>query len=135
MSCVTFRSIVLPVAGIFQLAGILANLSQNNQIPVSNAAPQGPLVVSGTLKAGQDNLITFNGVARRLRIQNESPGFIYWRTDAVASQDSPSLSPPASNAVIVEWLSVQCTTLHIFIPKGGTTKFNVSGGVKIEAYA
>jgi hypothetical protein len=135
MCSATFRSIIVPVAGVFQLAGILANLAQANQIPVSNASPQGPLTVNGKLVAGQDNLITFNGVARRLRIQNESSGFIYWRTDAVATADSPSLSPPASNAVIVEWLSVQCTTLHIFIPKSGTTLLNKSGGVKVEAYA
>jgi hypothetical protein len=117
---------------------ITASLSQSNQIPVSNAAPQGKLTITGSLSANSDNSLTFSGgatVARRIRIQNESSGVIYWETDATASAGSPSLAAPAANAVSAEWISVQCTTLHIFIPSGGTTTLNGSGGVKVTAYA
>lgn len=120
------------------IAAIASALSQSNQIPVSNAAPQGKLTISGTLTANSDNSLTFSGgatVARRIRIQNESSGVIYWETDATASAGSPSLAAPAANAVSAEWVAVQCTTLHIFIPSGGTTTLNGSGGVKVTAYA
>lgn len=117
---------------------VTAALSQTNQVPVCNSATQGKLTLSGTLTANSDNSITFSGgasVARRIRIQNESSGTIYWETDTTASAGSPSLAAPAANAVSVEWLSIQCTTLHIFIPSGGTTTLNGSGGVKVTAYA
>jgi hypothetical protein len=117
---------------------ITAALAQANQIPVSTAATQGALTLTGTLSANADNSITFSGgatVARRIRIQNESAGVIYWMTDATASAGSPSLISPAANAVSVEWIAIQCTTLHIFIPSGGTTTLNGANGVKVTAYA
>jgi len=120
------------------LVAVASALSQSNQLPVSNAAPQGKLTISGSLSANSDNSLTFSGgatVARRIRIQNESSGVIYWETDATASAGSPSLAAPAANAVSAEWIAVQCTTLHIFIPSGGTTTLNGSGGVKVTAYA
>jgi hypothetical protein len=120
------------------IAAIAASLSQANQVPVSNSAPQGKLTITGTLSANSDNSLTFSGgatVARRIRIQNESSGPIYWETDATASAGSPSLAAPAANAVSVEWIAVQCSALHIFIPSGGTTTLNGSGGVKVTAYA
>lgn len=120
------------------IVSIAAALSQTNQIPVSSSAAQGKLTLTGSLTANSDNSITFSGgatVARRIRIQNESGGVIYWETDATASAGSPSLAAPAANSVSVEWIAVQCTTLHIFIPSGGTTTLNGSGGVKITAYA
>ena len=120
------------------LTSVVAALSQSNQLPVSNAAPQGKLTITGSLSANSDNSLTFSGgatVARRIRIQNESSGVIYWETDATASAGSPSLASPAANAVSAEWIAVQCTTLHIFIPSGGTTTLNGSGGVKVTAYA
>jgi hypothetical protein len=125
------------------IASVAASLSQANQLPVSNAAPQTPLSLTitsngGVFAANLDNTITFSGgatVARRIRIQNESSGVIYWNTDATASAGSPSLAVPGSNAVSVEWIAVACTTLHIFVPSGGTTTLNGSGGVKVTAYA
>jgi hypothetical protein len=125
------------------IAAIAASLSQSNQVPVSNAAPQTPLTLtvtsnSGTFTNNLDNTITFSGgasVARRIRIQNESSGTIYWATDATASTGSPSLVAPPSNGVSVEWIAVQCTTLHIWVPSGGTTTLNGTGGVKVTAYA
>lgn len=125
------------------IAAVASSLSQANQLPVSNAAPQTPLTLtvtsnSGTFAANTDNTITFSGgasVARRIRIQNESSGVIYWATDATGSASSPSLAAPGSNAVSVEWIAVACTTLHIFVPSGGTTTLNGSGGVKVTAWA
>lgn len=117
---------------------ITAALAQANQIPVSNAGPQGLLTIAGTLTANSDNNITFSGgstVARRIRIQNESTGTIYWNADATASTGSPSLASPVSNAVMVEWINAQITTLHIWIPSGGTTSLNLTGGVKVTAWA
>ncbi len=120
------------------LVYVPANLSQANQVPVSNAGQQGMLTLTGSLVANSDNAITFSGnatIARRIRIQNESAGTIYWALDATASTGSPSLAAPAANAVMVEWINQQCTTLHIFIPSGGTTTLNGSGGVKVSAWA
>jgi hypothetical protein len=120
------------------IVSIASALAQANQIPVSSSAAQGKLTLTGTLTANSDNSITFSGgatVARRIRIQNESGGIIYWETDATASAGSPSLAAPAANSVSVEWIAVQCTTLHIFVPSGGTTTLNGSGGVKVTAYA
>jgi hypothetical protein len=87
------------------------------------------------LTANSDNTITFASTARRIRIQNESGGTIYWRCDGVASTAYPSLAAPGTNAVSVEWLAVQCSVLHIFVPTGGTTVLNGSGGVKVTAWA
>lgn len=125
------------------IAAITAALTQANQVPVSSAAQQGALTLtvtsnSGTFTNNLDNTITFSGnatAARRIRIQNESSGVIYWETDATASTGSSSLAAPAANAVSVEWIAVQCTTLHIWVPSGGTTTLNGSGGVKVKAYA
>jgi hypothetical protein len=121
------------------IASVASALTQANQIPVSSSAAQGKLTLSlSSLTANSDNGITFSGgatVARRIRIQNESSTAIYWETDATASAGSPSLAAPAANSVSVEWVAVQCTTLHIFIPTSGTTTLNGSGGVKITAYA
>jgi hypothetical protein len=121
------------------ISSVDAGLAQADQLPVSNAAPQGKLTLSlSSLTANSDNSITFSGgatVARRIRIQNESTTVIYWQTDATASAGSPSLAIPGSNAVSVEWVAIACTTLHIFIPSGGTTTLNGSGGVKVTAYA
>lgn len=132
----TFRPVLLGVGAA--VTGVAANLVQANQIPVSNAGQQGMLTITGTLTANSDNSLTFSGnstVARRIRIQNESSGTIYWALDATASAGSPSLAAPAANAVMVEWISMACTTLHIFIPTGGTTTLNGSGGVKVSAWA
>ncbi len=121
------------------VASVTAGLSQANQIPVSNAGQQGKLTLSlASLTANSDNAITFTGnstVARRIRIQNESSGTIYWDADTTASTGSPSLTAPANNAVTVEWVSMAISTLHIFVPAGGTTVVNGSGGVKISAWA
>lgn len=121
-----------------QIASIAANLAQANQIPVSAAGQQGQLTISGTLTANSDNSITFSGnatAARRIRIQNESTTVIYWSADTAASTGSPSLAVPGTNSVSVEWINQQITTLHIFIPAGGTTTLNGSGGVKVTAWA
>jgi hypothetical protein len=118
------------------IAAVAASLSQANQIPVSNAAPSGVLTISETsLTANSDNTVTFSATARRIRIQNESAGTIYWRADGVASTAYPSLAAPGSNAVSVEWIAVQCSVLHIWVPSGGTTVLNGSGGVKVTAWA
>jgi len=100
----------------------------------------GKLALSaGSLSANADNPITFSGastVARRVRIQNESAGTIYWDADVTATLGSPSLVSPVVNAVSVEWVSnIPITTLHIFIPSGGTTVLNGTGGVKVSAWA
>jgi len=121
-----------------QIDTLTAALTQANQLPVSNAGQQGMLTITGSLSANSDNSLTFSGnatVARRIRIQNESAGTIYWSLDAAASTGSPSLPAPVSNAAMVEWISMACTTLHIFIPSGGTTTLNGSGGVKVSAWA
>lgn len=118
------------------VAAIAASLSQANQIPVSNAAPSGVLTITeSSLTANSDNTVTFSASARRIRIQNESSGTIYWRVDAAASTAYPSLAAPGSNAVSVEWIAVQCSVLHIWVPSGGTTVLNGSGGVKVTAWA
>lgn len=138
MCVATFKPIIVPVSGPMAMAYIYAGLAQANQIPVSNAGPQGLLTISGSLTANADNSITFSGnatVARRIRIQNESSGTIYWNADAAASTGTPSLAAPAANAVMVEWINQQITTLHIWIPTGGTTTLNGSGGVKVAAWA
>lgn len=132
----TFRPVLLDVGA--SVTGVAAGLTQANQVPVSNAGQQGMLTISGSLSANSDNSLTFSGnstVARRIRIQNESAGTIYWALDTTASAGSPSLAAPASNAVMVEWINMACTTLHIFIPTGGTTTLNGSGGVKVSAWA
>ena len=134
----TFKTVVVPVAGTMELFSIASGLSQANRVPVSPAGQQGTLTISGTLTANSDNSLTFSGnstVARLIRIQNESGTTIYWNTDATASSGSPSLPTPGTNAVVVEWINVACTTLHIFIPSGGTTTLNGSGGVKVTAWA
>jgi len=134
----TFKTVVLPVAGTEVITGVQAGLAQANQLPVSNAGQQGQLTISGTLTANSDNSLTFSGnstAARRIRIQNESGGTIYWALDIAASTGSPSLVSPAANAVSVEWINMATTTLHIFIPTGGTTTLNGSGGVKVSAWA
>lgn len=111
-------------------------LDQQYQLPVSNAAPAGKLTISeSSLTANSDNTITFSATARRIRIQNESSGPIYWEPDATASTGSASLAAPGSNAVSVEWIAVECDVLHIWIPSGGTTVLNGSGGVKVMAWA
>jgi hypothetical protein len=118
------------------IAAIAASLSQANQVPVSNSAPSGLLTISeSSLTANSDNTVTFSATARRIRIQNESSGTIYWKPDATASTGSASLVNPGSNAVSVEWIAVQCSVLHIFVPSGGTTTLNGSGGVKVMAWA
>jgi hypothetical protein len=117
------------------IASIAASLSQANQLPVSNAAPQNKLSISGSLSANADNSLTFASTARRIRIQNESSGPIYWECDATASTGSPMLAAPGSNAVSAEWIAVQCAVLHIWIPSGGTTTLNGSGGVKVTAWS
>ena len=132
----TFRPVLFDVGAA--VTGVAAGLTQANQIPVSNAGQQGQLTISGSLTANSDNSLTFSGnstVARRIRIQNESTGTIYWALDTAASAGSPSLASPATNAVMVEWINMACTTLHIFIPSGGTTTLNGSGGVKVTAWA
>src|ERR1041385_1520957 len=138
MCAATFKPIIVPVSGPMALAYIYGGLAQANQVPVSNAGPQGLLTVSGSLTANSDNSLTFSGnstVARRIRLQNESAGTIYWNADTAASTGSPSLAAPAANAVMVEWINQQITTLHIWIPTGGTTVLNGSGGVKVSAWA
>src|ERR1041385_4077342 len=138
MCAATFKPIIVPVSGPMALAYIYGGLAQANQVPVSNAGPQGLLTVSGSLTANSDNSLTFSGnstVARRIRLQNESAGTIYWNADTAASTGSPSLAAPAANAVVVEWINQQITTLHIWIPTGGTTVLNGSGGVKVSAWA
>jgi hypothetical protein len=98
------------------------------------------VVPSGGLVAGKDTILTFTNAqgvaaqARRIRIQNESAGPIYWNTDAIASTGSASLAAPGANAVSAEWINVQSTQLHIFVPTGGTTLLNAIGGVKVLAY-
>lgn len=121
------------------IASIAASLSQANQLPVSNAAPQNKLGITvgggGSLVANSNNTLTFASTARRIRIQNESSGPIYWECDATASAGSPMLAAPGTNAVSVEWIAVQCAVLNIFIPSGGTTTLNGSGGIKVTAWA
>lgn len=137
-ACATFRSVITPVGGMFALGAILAGLSQSNRVPVSPAGQQGALSVSGSLSANSDNSLTFSGnstQARLIRIQNESGTTIYWNTDTAASAGTPGLPAPGTNAAMVEWVNVACTTLHIFIPSGGTTTLNGSGGVKVNAWA
>jgi hypothetical protein len=93
---------------------------------------------ASSLTANADNPITFSGastIARRIRIQNESAGTIYWDADTVASTGSASLAAPAANTVMVEWITVPITTLHIWIPSGGTTVLNGTTGVKIGAWS
>jgi hypothetical protein len=92
------------------------------------------VTVAGSLTANNDNTLTFSATARLIRIQNESGGTIYWNTDAAASTGTPSIVAPAANAVSVEWIEVACSALHIFIPSGGTTALNTSGGVKVSAW-
>lgn len=121
-----------------QIAAIAASLTQANQVPVSPAGQQGQLTITGTLTANSDNSITFSGnstVARRIRIQNESTTVIYWAADTAASTGAPSLAVPGTNSVSVEWINQQITTLHIFIPAGGTTTLNGINGVKVTAWA
>ena len=110
-------------------------LDQQYQVPVSNAAPAGKLTISeSSLAANTDNTVTFSATARRIRIQNESSGIIYWEPDATASTASASLAAPGSNTVSVEWVALECDVLHIWIPSGGTTILNGSGGVKVMAW-
>lgn len=115
---------------------ITASLTQANQVPVSPASPSGQLSITETsLTANSDNTVTFSATARRIRIQNESSTTIYWKDGATASNGSASLAAPVANAVMVEWVNVQCSVLHIFVPSGGTTVLNGNGGVKVSAWA
>src|SRR5262249_30882018 len=87
--------------GKILIDSINASLSQANRVPVSNAAQQGLLTISGSLSANSDNSLTFSGnstIARKIRIQNESGGTIYWHADATASTGSPAVVAPAANA-------------------------------------
>jgi len=99
----------------------------------------GKLALSASsLTVNADNPITFAGastVARRVRIQNESGGTVYWDADVTATIGSPSLPSPSANSVMVEWVNIPMTTLHVFVPSGGTAVLNGTGGVKVSAWA
>jgi len=106
--------------------------------PVSNAGMQGLTLSLSSLTANANNQITFSGistVARLIRIQNEHATTIYWKVNATASTGSASVVGPAANSVSVEWISAEVTTLNIWVPTGGPTTLNASGGVKISAWA
>jgi hypothetical protein len=132
----TLAAIVASNRAKIDIDAITASLSQANQVPVSPASPSGQLsITESSLSANADNTVTFSATARRIRLQNESSTAIYWKDGAAATNGSASLAAPAANSVMVEWINVQCSVLHIFVPSGGTTVLNGSGGVKVSAWA